>query len=148
MPAGTYSLKVATRTTYSDNGTFCVDVTLENPSDKVDVDWEQMTIDLRGHALRNSWNSAIAGSTGDRHGHTHSGHQTVTGAQQDVVRLVRAAQRRKVEGALPGAGQDAALVRASRTHRWCLSLHGRRVMATSLYTRGHHFPNTHSITAA
>jgi hypothetical protein len=37
---------------------------LENPSDKVDVDWQHMTIDLRGHTLQSSWSSAIVGSTG------------------------------------------------------------------------------------
>ena len=52
VPAGTYSLKAATRTTYSDEDMFCVDVILENPSDKVDIDWAQMTIDLRGHTLQ------------------------------------------------------------------------------------------------
>ena len=30
----------------------------------MDIDWEQMTIDLRGHTLQNFWNSTIAGSTG------------------------------------------------------------------------------------
>ena len=64
VPAGAYSLKVATRTTYSDNDTFCVNVILENPSDKVDADWEQMTIDLRAHTLTNFWNSTIDGSIG------------------------------------------------------------------------------------
>jgi endoglucanase len=64
VPAGSYSLKVATRTTYSDEARFCVNVILENPSDMVDVDWEQMTIDLRGHTLQSSWNSTIVGSTG------------------------------------------------------------------------------------
>ena len=64
VPAGTYSLKVAARTTYSDEGMFCVNVILENPSDKVDIDWEQMTIDLRGHTLQSSWNGTIAGTTG------------------------------------------------------------------------------------
>jgi endoglucanase len=64
VPAGTYSLKVATRTTYSDDDMFCVNVILENPSDKVDVDWQHMTIDLRGHTLQSSWSSAIVGSTG------------------------------------------------------------------------------------
>lgn len=49
---------------YSDEDTFCVNVTLENPSDTADVDWEQMAIDLRGHTLQRSWNSAIVGSTG------------------------------------------------------------------------------------
>jgi endoglucanase len=65
VPAGTYSLKVAARTTYSDNQMFCVNVILENPSDTLDVDWTQMTIDLRGHTLQNSWSSAIAGTTGN-----------------------------------------------------------------------------------
>jgi hypothetical protein len=64
VPGGTYSLEVATRTTYSDEDTFCVNVILENPSDTVDVDWEQMTIDLHGHTLQSSWSSAIVGSTG------------------------------------------------------------------------------------
>src|SRR6185295_20087092 len=63
VPAGTYSLKVATRTTYSDQDTFCVNVIVENPSDNVDIDWEQMTIDLRGHTLQSSWSSTIAGDT-------------------------------------------------------------------------------------
>jgi len=39
-------------------------VILEQPSDKVDIAWKQMTIDLRGHTLTNSWNSTIAGTTG------------------------------------------------------------------------------------
>ena len=64
VAAGTYSLKVATRTTYSDEDTFCINVILENPSATVDVDWAQMTIDLRGHTLQNSWNSTIVGTTG------------------------------------------------------------------------------------
>jgi len=64
VPAGTYSLKVATQTTYSDNDTFCVNLILENPSDKVDIDWEQMAVDLRGHTLENSWNCAIDGTKG------------------------------------------------------------------------------------
>ena len=64
VPAGTYSLKVATRTTYSDDEIFCVDVILENPSDTVDINWEQMTLDLRGHTLEGSWSSIIAGTTG------------------------------------------------------------------------------------
>jgi hypothetical protein len=64
VPAGPYMLKVAARTTYSDNETFCVSVILENPSDKVDADWEQMTIDLRAHTLTSFWNSTIEGSTG------------------------------------------------------------------------------------
>jgi hypothetical protein len=64
VPAGAYSLKVAARTTYSDEGMFCVNVTLQNPSDKVDINWKQMTIDLRGHTLENSSSSTIAGTTG------------------------------------------------------------------------------------
>jgi hypothetical protein len=61
---GSYSLKVAARTTYSDEGTLCVELILENPNTAIDVDWEQMTIDLRGHTLQSSWNCAVAGATG------------------------------------------------------------------------------------
>jgi len=64
VAAGTYSLKVAARTTYSDQDLFCVNVTLENPSDQIDIDWAQMTIDLRGHTLQASWSSTIEGTTG------------------------------------------------------------------------------------
>jgi hypothetical protein len=64
VPAGTYTLKAAVRTTYGDQDTLCVVVILENPSDKVDIDWQEMTIDLRGHTLQNSWSSTIAGTTG------------------------------------------------------------------------------------
>jgi len=28
------------------------------------VDWQQMTIDLRGHTLRSSWNCTVAGAAG------------------------------------------------------------------------------------
>ena len=64
VAAGTYSLKVAARTTYSDQDTFCVTIILENPSTAVDVDWQQMTIDLRGHTLQSAWNCTIAGVEG------------------------------------------------------------------------------------
>jgi hypothetical protein len=64
VAAGTYSLKAAARTTYSDENTFCVDLIVENPGATVDVDWEQMTIDLRGHTLQSSWNCAVDGSSG------------------------------------------------------------------------------------
>jgi len=64
VPAGTYMLKVSTRTTFSDDETFCVTMTVENASDLVDVDWKEMTIDLRGHTLESCWNSANAGTTG------------------------------------------------------------------------------------
>ena len=113
VPAGTYSLKVAARTTYSDEGMFCVNVILENPSDKVDIDWEQMTIDLRGHTLQNSWNGTIAGTTG-----------IVTVTPTADTTTVRARNKTsfgfcvlrntvsRVEGELPGAGQDVAVVSA------------------------------------
>ena len=64
VPAGTYALKVATRTSYGDADTFCVVLVLENPSAAVDVDWQRMTIDLRGHTLASAWNVAVEGSTG------------------------------------------------------------------------------------
>ena len=37
---------------------------LENPSATVDVDWQRMTIDLRGHTLASAWNAGVAGSAG------------------------------------------------------------------------------------
>jgi hypothetical protein len=43
---------------------FCVDVIVENPNNQIDVDWQQMTIDLRGHTLQDSWSSAVDGTTG------------------------------------------------------------------------------------
>jgi len=64
VPAGTYTLKTATRTTYSDQAGFCVEVILENPSDQADIDWTRMTIDLRGHALGDAWNCTITGTSG------------------------------------------------------------------------------------
>ena len=39
-------------------------MTLENASDSIDVDWNEMTVDLRGHTLESCWNSANAGTTG------------------------------------------------------------------------------------
>jgi hypothetical protein len=62
--AGTYSLKVSTRTTFSDDETFCVTMTVDNASDAIDVDWKEMTVDLRGHTLESCWNTANAGTTG------------------------------------------------------------------------------------
>jgi len=64
VAAGTYSLKAATRTTYSDEDTFCVTVILENPNTTIDLDWQQTTIDLRGHTLQSSWNCTVAGAAG------------------------------------------------------------------------------------
>ena len=63
VPAGAYTLKVATRTTFSDADTFCVILVLENPSAGIDVDWQQMAVDLHGHALQSSWNVAVDGTT-------------------------------------------------------------------------------------
>ena len=64
VPAGTYSLKVSTRTTFSDNETFCVTMTLENASDVIDVDWKELTVDLRGHTLESA---GTARTRNDRH---------------------------------------------------------------------------------
>ena len=64
VPAGSYALKVATRTTSSDADAFCVVLVLENPSAAIDIDWQRMTIDLRGHTLVNAWNASVAGSAG------------------------------------------------------------------------------------
>jgi hypothetical protein len=64
VPAGTYSLKVETRTTYGDNNTFCVNLAVYNPNANVDIDWTSMTVDLRGHTLQSGWNSTIVGTTG------------------------------------------------------------------------------------
>lgn len=64
VPAGTYTMKVETRTTYSDNSTFCVNLAVYNTSTKIDVDWSEMTVDLRGHTLSSSWNSTVTGTSG------------------------------------------------------------------------------------
>jgi endoglucanase len=64
VPAGTYTLKVETRTQYSDNNTFCVTFILNNTNSTVDVDWSSMTVDLRGHTLQSSWNAVVVGNSG------------------------------------------------------------------------------------
>jgi len=64
VPAGSYALKVAVRTTASAADTFEVVVVVENPNAAVDVDWRQMTLDLHGHTLDGAWNADVAGSTG------------------------------------------------------------------------------------
>lgn len=63
-PAGTYTLKAETRTTYGDNNTFCVNIAVYNTNTTVDIDWKEMTVDLRGHTLSSAWNSTVVGTTG------------------------------------------------------------------------------------
>lgn len=60
----TYSVRARVRTTYSDADTFCVVVVLENPNDGVEIDWHQITIDLRGHTLIDWWDADVVGTKG------------------------------------------------------------------------------------
>lgn len=64
LPAGTYLLKAATRTTYGDNTSVVVDIIMSNDQTNCDIDWESMTIDMRGHTIQNFWNCTITGTTG------------------------------------------------------------------------------------
>lgn len=62
--AGEYSLQVAAYTTYGADDSFCVDLVLSNPSDRIDVDWQEMTVDVGGHQIGDTWNCTVSGSTG------------------------------------------------------------------------------------
>ncbi len=64
VPAGIYALAVAVRTSDGDDDQFCVQITIENTSLTVDVDWQRMAIDLRGHQLLKAWNCQVAGTAG------------------------------------------------------------------------------------
>lgn len=64
VPAGDYSLTVATRTTYSDNSTVVVDLIMYSNQSKYDLSWDSMTIDLRGAMLGSFWDCSIVGTTG------------------------------------------------------------------------------------
>lgn len=64
VPVGPYVLKVALRSIDGDDDRFCVQIIVENPSAILDVDWQQMSIDLRGHALLEAWNCQVAGTAG------------------------------------------------------------------------------------
>lgn len=62
--AKTYTIKTSTRTTYSDNSYVSIDVVLSNDHIDVDLAWDEMKIDLRGHKLNAFWNCTIEGTEG------------------------------------------------------------------------------------
>jgi hypothetical protein len=59
VPAATYTLSCATRTSYSDQTSFSVNFILQNDHTNVDLSWDQMQIDMRGHTINNIWNATI-----------------------------------------------------------------------------------------
>lgn len=61
---GTYTIRVRIRTTYSDQETFCVAIILENPNAGFEIDWRDLTVDLRGHTLVDWWDANVIGTTG------------------------------------------------------------------------------------
>lgn len=62
VPAGTYTLKTAIRTSYSDQNSFSVNVFFQNDHTNVDFVWEELHLDLRGHTIESIWNATIAGT--------------------------------------------------------------------------------------
>lgn len=64
VPVGLFVLKVAVRSIDGDDDHFCVQIIVENPSAKVDIDWQQMSIDLPGHELLEAWDCQVAGTAG------------------------------------------------------------------------------------
>lgn len=60
---GTYKLKFYTRTTYSGQNGFCVDITIANDN-AYDISWEQLTLDLRNYTISNFGQCTINGTTG------------------------------------------------------------------------------------
>lgn len=64
VPAGTYTIKTATRTTYSDTNTVCVNLFFTNEHTNVDLSWDSITIDLRGHTLQDYWNCTLLSASG------------------------------------------------------------------------------------
>lgn len=64
IPAGDYVLKTATRTTYSDANIACVNIILSNDHADVDLSWDSITLDMRGHTLQDVWNATVSSSNG------------------------------------------------------------------------------------
>jgi pimeloyl-ACP methyl ester carboxylesterase len=60
---GTYKLKFYTRTTYSGQSGFCVDITISNDN-AYDISWEEMTLDLQNNILSGFGQCTIDGTTG------------------------------------------------------------------------------------
>ncbi len=55
VPAGTYAMTVQTRTTFSNQTSFVASVILTNAHANVDLSWQEMVIDLRGHVISSMW---------------------------------------------------------------------------------------------
>jgi hypothetical protein len=62
VPAGTYTLKTAIRTTFGDQTGFSVNIFLQNDHSNVDFVWEELHLDLRGHTLDSVWNATAEGT--------------------------------------------------------------------------------------
>jgi endoglucanase len=75
---GSYSMRARTRTTSSDDETFCVAILLENPNKRFEVDWHDMTIDLRQHKILDWWDADLSGISG-----------WVTAKPSDLIRTVQ-----------------------------------------------------------
>jgi len=59
VPAGTYTLTVQTRTMYSDQTSFTASISLSNAHTNVDLSWQEMVIDLRGHTISSIWGAEV-----------------------------------------------------------------------------------------
>lgn len=59
VPAGTYTMSIQTRTTFSDQGSFVASVILTNAHTNVDLSWQEMVVDLRGHVISNIWGAEV-----------------------------------------------------------------------------------------
>lgn len=64
-------------------------------------------------AMRRHLECAGHGHRRPRHRPDHGGYDDHPGTQQDLVRVLRGAQRRQVQGALPGAGPGPQVVTAT-----------------------------------
>ena len=60
VPSGTYYLKTTTRATYSDQNSFSVQITLINSHTNVDITWENMVVDTRGHKIQSTWGATVS----------------------------------------------------------------------------------------
>ena len=60
---GTYTLKFATRTTYSGQNGFCVNITITNDHE-YDISWNELTLDLRNHTLSSFGSCQVTGTSG------------------------------------------------------------------------------------
>lgn len=60
---GIYKLKFYSRTTYSDQNVFCLDITIANDN-PYDISWEELTLDVLNHTISEFSQCTISGTTG------------------------------------------------------------------------------------